>query len=236
MPRLLLSLVLLVALTAATLVSPILGLPPMPVTGLLDAPGLAHAQSSLPPLPSGWPSTLQLGRADSPGGSAAMRAQAPFTMRYQYLAGGVNTGNGWANWNANGQFATSYIQESVANGMTPVFTYYMIYQSAPGGGGEQSAVITNLNNTATMQAYYADLKLFFQRAGAFPNNRVVLHVEPDMWGYVQQVAGNDNAASVGAKVAATGLPELAGLPDNVAGLAQGIVRLRNQYAPNVLLG
>ena len=29
--------------------------------------------------------------------------------------------------------------------------------------------------------------------------------------------------------------ELAGLPDNVAGMAQGIVRLRNQYAPNVLL-
>src|SRR5690606_17297898 len=116
-------------------------------------------------------------------------------------------------------------------GITPVFTYYMIYQSLPGGGGEQAAVLTNLNNTATMQAYWADLRLFFQRAGAFPSTRVVFHVEPDLWGYVQQTAGNDNAASVPAKVSATGVPEVAGLPDNVAGLAQGIVRLRDQYAP-----
>ena len=34
---------------------------------------------------------------------------------------------------------------------------------------------------------------------------------------------------------ATGVPEVAGLPNTVAGLAQGIVRLRNQYAPNVIL-
>ena len=46
-----------------------------------------------------------------------------------------------------------------------------------------------------MTAYYNDLKLFFQRAGAFPDNRVVLHVEPDMWGYIQQRATNDNAAT-----------------------------------------
>jgi hypothetical protein len=63
----------------------------------------------------------------------------------------------------------------------------------------------------------------------------VFHVEPDLWGYVQQTSGNDNATSVSAKVGSTGVSEVAGLPDNVAGLAQGIVRLRNQYAPNVLL-
>jgi Purple acid Phosphatase, N-terminal domain len=165
-----------------------------------------------------------------------MKARAPFAFRYQYLAGGVNTGGGWATWNADGQFVTYYIQDSLAQGITPVFTYYMIYQSLPGGAGEQSAVLANLNSTSTMQAYWADLKLFFRRAGAFPNKPVVLHVEPDMWGYVQQRATNDSGASVAAKVGSTGVPEVAGLPDTVAGLAQGIVRLRNQYAPNVVLG
>src|SRR6185503_2140064 len=110
-------------------------------------------------------------------------------------------------------------------------------QSLPGGGSEQQAVLTNLNTTATMQAYWADLKLFFQTAGAFPSKKVILQVEPDMWGYVQQqTGGSDNAASIAAKVNATGVSEVAGLPDNVAGVAQGIVRLRNQYAPNVSLG
>lgn len=165
-----------------------------------------------------------------------MKATAPFAFRYQYLAGGVNTGSGWANWNSGGQFATYYIQDSVANGIIPVFTYYQIRQSAPGNGmGETDGVTSNLQNTSTMTAFYNDLKLFYQRAGAFPNNKVVLHVEPDMWGYIQQ-RGGDNAANFQVKVGSTGLSELAGLPDNASGLARAVVKLRDTYAPNVILG
>jgi hypothetical protein len=138
--------------------------------------------------------------------------------------------------NANGDFARFYIQDSIANGIIPVFTYYMLLQSTPGGGSESNADFTNLNNTATMTAYYNDLKLFFQKAGAFPSQKVVLHVEPDFWGYMQQRATNDNAATVSAKVSETGLPELAGLPANVSGFARAVVRLRDTYAPNVILG
>jgi hypothetical protein len=173
--------------------------------------------------------------ADSPGGAAAMRATAPFLFRYQYLAGGVNTGGGWSTWNPNGDFAKFYIQDSVANGLIPVFTYYQLLQSSPGGGGEPAALFANLNNTATMTAYYGDLTLFFQKAGAFTGQRVVLHVEPDFWGYVQQRASGDAAATVAAKVSETGIAALQGLPSNVAGFAQAIVRLRNAYAPNVTL-
>lgn len=187
-------------------------------------------------LPGGWPSTLQVGMSDSPGGAAAMKAVAPFAFRYQYLAGGVNTGSGWATWNSNGQFATYYIQDSVANGIIPVFTYYQIRQSSPGNGmGETDGVAANLQNTATMTAFYNDLKLFYQRAGAFPNNKVVLHVEPDMWGYIQQ-RGGDTATNFPVKVGSTGLSELSGLPDNASGLARAIVKLRDTYAPNVILG
>ena len=188
------------------------------------------------PLPSGWPARLELGLADSPGGAAAMKATAPFSFRYQYLAGGVNTGGGWATWNTNGDFARFYIQDSVANGIIPVFTYYMLLQSSPAGGSESNAVFTNLNNTATMTAYYNDLKLFFQKAGAFPGTMVVLHVEPDFWGYMEQRASGDNAATVPAKVSETGIAALAGLPSNVSGFARAVVRLRDTYAPNVVLG
>lgn len=51
----------------------------------------APAAVKLPPLPHGWPKTMQLGLTDAPGGAAALRASAPFGFRYQYLAGGVNT-------------------------------------------------------------------------------------------------------------------------------------------------
>jgi hypothetical protein len=173
---------------------------------------LAKAAQAQAPLPAGWPTRLELGMADGPGGAAAMMATAPFGFRYQYLAGGANTGTGWATWNTNGDFARFYIEDSVANGIIPVFTYYMLLQSAPGGGGESTAVFTNLNNTATMTAYFNDLKLFLQKAGAFPGQKVVLHVEPDLWGYMESRSTSDDARTVPAKVSETGIPELAGLP------------------------
>jgi hypothetical protein len=197
--------------------------------------GQAQAQS-LAPLPSGWPNRIELGMADGGGGAAAMKATAPFGFRYQYLAGGANTGNGWANWNPNGDFARFYIEDSAANGIIPVFTYYMLLQSAPGGGTEGAALFTNLSNTATMTAYYNDLKLLFQKAGAFPSQKVVVHVEPDLWGYMQQRATGDNATTVPVKVSETGLSELAGLPGNMSGFGRAIVKLRDTYAPNVSLG
>ena len=129
---------------------------------------LAAAVSAQAPLPACWPSRIELGMADAPGGAAALRATAPFLFRYQYLAGGVNTGSGWATWNANADFLRFYIQDSVANGVVPVFTYYQLLQSSPGGGGESDAVFAHLNNTATMTAYFNDLTLFFQQAGASP--------------------------------------------------------------------
>src|SRR5262249_15208649 len=167
---------------------------------LLSTPAAAQ----LAPLPAGWTDHVEIGVADSPGGAAALRATAPFLFRYQYLAGGVNTGTGWSTWNPGGDFAKFYIQDSVANGMIPVFTYYQLLQSTPAGGSESDADFGNLSNTATMTSYYNDLILFFQKAGAFPAQRVVLHVEPDFWGYMEQRSTNDNAASLSAKVSETG--------------------------------
>ena len=57
-------------------------------------------------LPAGWPHHFALGVADPPGDARALRAHAPVDMRYQYLAGGVNTGHGWSTWNPGGSFVS----------------------------------------------------------------------------------------------------------------------------------
>ena len=101
---------------------------------------------------------------DEPGGAAALQRSARFGFRYQYLAGGVNTGSGWATWNPDGSFVTRYLAESRRAGIVPVFSYYMLLQSKPGGGDELHADLANLRNAATMKAYWADLRLFFARA------------------------------------------------------------------------
>jgi hypothetical protein len=192
---------------------------------LLALPGSASA------------ATLGIGLTDGPGGAKALRTSAPFEYRYQYLAGGVNTGDGWPTWNPNGSFASMYARESFAAHVTPVFTLYTIRQSLPGRdvGDEAKADLGNLVNTGTMRDWYANARLLFKRAGAF-NKRVIVHVEPDLWGYVQQAAPSDNAGKVPAAVASTGDADLKGLPNNVSGFARAVVRLRDKYAPNVLLG
>lgn len=189
-------------------------------------PGAAAGVSGLPPLPARWPRTLQLGLSDSPGGASTLRKSAHFGFRYQYLAGGVNTGQGWATWNPDGAFVSRYVAESRRVGVIPVFSYYQLLQSKPGRpSGERDADLANLRNAATMQAYWGDLRLFFRRAHG--PSTVVLHVEPDLWGYVQQTSRNDDASTVPAVV-----PEG---PQTASGFAQEVVRLRDQLAPNVLL-
>jgi hypothetical protein len=180
----------------------------------------------LPPLPKRWPRTLQIGLADEPGGAAALRRSTRLGFRYQYLAGGANTGSGWATWNPDGSFVTRYVAESRRAGIVPVFSYYMLLQSKPGGGDELHADLSNLRNAGTMKAYWVDLRLFFTRAAG--SGPVVLHVEPDLWGYVEQDAKGDDASTVPAVV-----PD--GLPQTAAGFAQEIVRLRDRLAPNVVL-
>jgi hypothetical protein len=111
----------------------------------------------------------------------------------------------------------------------------MLQKSKPGAQDEASTITTNLRDAATMRSFWGDLRLFFQRAGAF-HAPVVLHVEPDLWSYVEQAASGDNAATVPAQVAGSGDADLAGLPDDVSGFAKAIVRLRDRYASNVILG
>lgn len=160
----------------------------------LGAPGgPAAAQGGT--VPAGLRSHLMFGLAAHPTDGQVgptydnitwmQNSGTPWDACYQYLAGGVNTGSGWATWNSGGYFATKYLQEADAAGYLPVLTYYQLLQSNPhSGGGESSQDFNNLNNTATMAAYYADFKLLMQKCGAF-GKPVIVHVEPDMWAYLQ---------------------------------------------------
>lgn len=203
----------------------------------LAAPGSAAAQTSLRQL--ALPEGLQLGLRDPEHGASALRRSVPARYRYHYLSGGANTGRGWSTWaDGGGSFVPGYVQDSLRNGFVPVFSLYQLQESLPGRDATQEPdrVRINLNDPQAMRAWFADLRLFFTRAAAFGDSPIVLHVEPDLWGYAQRDAPGDDLGRVPAQVAATAIPELAGLPDSVAGLAQAVVRLRDASAPNVVLG
>jgi len=162
-------------------------------------------------LPIGWPHHLALGLSEPPGANPAPRLDA----RYQYLAGGVNTGHGWATWNPGGAFASDYVRESLAARAIPVLTYYQLLQSRPAAGSTESAQdLSNLRNPATMRAYWSDYALLLRRVAQAAGGRlVVIHVEPDLWGYLEQAH-------------ATALAR---------GFARRLLALRDRLAPHVRL-
>jgi hypothetical protein len=176
--------------------------------------------------------------ASQPGDAARMKRSAPFRLRYQYLSAGVNTGASWRTWgHGHGTWVSDYIRESEAHRMIPVFSYYQLRQSRPGAsiGDEATADLMNLQDSETMRAYYEDLKAFFRRA-SHARAPVVLQVEPDLWGYVEQHARHNDASTVPAAVASSGMPGLQRTPNTVAGFARAVLALRTRYAPHVIVG
>lgn len=210
-------------------------LPLLTASLVLGACGDTDRSEAAPPK---WPlPRLELGLMDDEHGAAELAASAPLKLRYQYLAGGVNTANPWTRWGqGDGRFVDAYAADSQEHGMVPVFTWYQLRQSLPGANNsdEPAAVLANLRNRDTMRAYFESLRTLFQRLGEV-DGPVVLHVEPDLWGYAQQRHGDD-ATHTPAEVASTGVADLEGLPDNASGVARAVVRLRNRLAPRVVLG
>ena len=166
-------------------------------------------------LPVGWPHHLVLGVTDSPGDAHALRSHARVDARYQYLSGGVNTAGDWTHWNPNGTFASRYVRESISQHMIPVLSYYELLQSSPARGADEAAKdLSNLRNRATMRAYWANFSLLLRRVDhSQGRHTVVIHVEPDLWGYLEQAHATSLARS----------------------FARHLISLRNRLAPHALL-
>jgi hypothetical protein len=158
----------------------------------------------------------------------------PWVARYTYLSGGVNTGAGWASWSARpGDYAATYAAASAAHGYVPVFSYYQLQQSRPGRGpSEGGRDLSNLADAVTMRAYFDDFALLMRVLANAPTAPIV-HVEPDLWGYLQQ--HNPDPETTLVRVASSGQPDVLGEPDSAVGFAHALLDLRDRYAPRVLL-
>jgi hypothetical protein len=213
------------------------------VAGIATQPR-SGARAAAAPLPTSLPGHFSFGIMDSPGGTGylnAMRANngTAWDFRYQYLAGGVNTGSGWETWNSPaGAFATYYLQDSGANNYTPGLVYYEMEQSngSCNGCGETQRALSNLGNPNTMAAYYANWALLMQQIGAYGKPALVI-VEPDLWGFIEQAASGQggSAANVAASVASSGNADAAAFPNSAQGFAWALLHIRDRYARNAVL-
>jgi hypothetical protein len=146
-------------------------------------------------------------------------------LHYAYLVGLGGRG-GWPDWNPGGQFVNILSDSAKRHGTVPMFTTY-----AMAANGENNVAV--LTDEAYMAAYWTDMKLLFQRLGAFGDPAVV-HFEPDFWAYIQQASrGEPSTVRVIVKKYAS---DCASQTDDVAGLGKCLLVLARKYAPKTLVG
>jgi len=197
------------------------------------------------------------------GGSMAdaTAAMAPFDLRYVYVSGGLFDGTSpcascatgctaqskscassaggcawWGCWQYDqdppGEYARSFA--GTCAGATPpqipMFTYYEILQAS--GVQEGSAEITQAANDAQlMERYFADWRFLLQQIG---QGTALLHVEPDFWGYAEQVNADPHVEA--AAVASANPTDCASMENSIAGMGRCMIAMVRKYAPHALVG
>lgn len=163
---------------------------------------------------------------------------ARFDFSNDYLSAGVGHGDPW--FFKYSPFLFNRGEEAKRLGMGRWFTWYMLSQSKSPEGltyegtGPAKTAPANAKHAAVMREYFEWFKKSLIECAKHPDVPTVMQIEPDEWCHLL-LAGGMDPTKCEVKVGSCGMPELAGLPDNVNGWAKAFARLRDQYAPNVLL-
>jgi hypothetical protein len=169
-------------------------------------------------IPLGYPNRLAVGLYEDHGGTWMRDSGAKWDMRYRYFVQGWANNWGWSP--RDGSWGLSYLKESDAQGFRPVVQYYVMNGIS---NYNEGAFLATAQDASKMADYFGQWKLLMQRVKEFGKPTVIL-VEADGFGFLEQQSGGNSSAY--AAVSATGLPELAGLPNTVAGWGLAFLELR----------
>lgn len=180
-------------------------------------------------LPAGLPARLGVGLFSDTGDTWMRDSGVEWDYRYRYFTKGWVDNWGWSAH--DGSWGLQYMRECDQQGFVPVVQYYQM-QDEPGGGEGQFYEKTR--SATTMRSYFGDFEILMRRAKDF-GKPVVILLEADGYALLQQQTGDDPDAY--AAVAATGMPELQGLPDTAAGWGLAFLQIRKAVgATNAILG
>lgn len=169
-------------------------------------------------IPAGYPKRLAVGLFEDTGGTWMKNSGARWDARYRYFVQGWLNNWGWSP--PDGSWGLSYLRESASQGYLPVVQYYVMNGVS---GYNESAFLATAQNPTKMADYFNQWKILMQRVRDFGQPAVIM-VEADGFGFLeQQSGGNPNTY---AAVAASGLPELANLPNTLAGWGMAFLELR----------
>jgi hypothetical protein len=186
-------------------------------------------------VPAQLPAHMLVGLAGNDGTWMGASGVA-WDVRWSYFTSSPGTGTGWYNGWVSGALSTdwavAWLQGAANQNFIPGVQYYLLdpdYQ--PSGAQILSA---KLQVPSVMKDYFTKWKLFLQAAKQIPQPVIVI-LEGNALGNIEVQAKNDPETY--AAIADSGLPELSGLPNTVAGFGLAFLALRQSVgASNVVMG
>jgi hypothetical protein len=199
-------------------------------TAKAQLPG-CFAKGQIPP---SLPKHMLIGiNSNGPDDPWAQQSGTKWDVQWTYLSG--QAGNNWYNnygfSPADGSYIDGFFSTIDAHGFIPgIHLYNMGYGHDTGDAG----ILSEVQSASWTREYFAEFKVLMQKAKAF-GKPVVIVLEGDSFGFLENLTHND--PSTKAAVASSGVPELAALPDTVAGFALAYLAIRKSVgAYNVAMG
>jgi hypothetical protein len=158
----------------------------------------------------------------------------PVRIFENYLVGEAGFSTNWLTWNTDangdGAFVNVFFDQAKAGGAVPMFTIYQLFEfnNSTNGG------IGCLADKTCMTNWWAAYKIVLTRVASY-NLPAIANIEPDLSGYAQNQAKNNDPTTVTTQVASVE-SECSGLPNNLVGFASCILQLRTTHAPKLLIG
>jgi hypothetical protein len=113
--------------------------------------------------------------------------------------------------------------------MVSYYVWRFLSGNVPG-----ASEISALQDGTLVSDYLADWRFLNTRIATLAPNPVIVHVEPDLWGYAESV--NEDPTMIAVALSSAGASECAGLPNNLNGFAECMIHISRAIAPNALLG
>jgi hypothetical protein len=158
----------------------------------------------------------------------AVAEGAKLSYRYRYINGGFDSTKNAMSWMFT-QYTDYVAQSDLLAGVKPAFVIYMLQEE-----GGSAATIANVKDAAKMKQYFANIRSIALRSKGCKS---VFVIEPDTWGYLLQNGYTDPSAIPAVmSTVARDFTWLAGLPDNLCGIAQGVIRTIHTFAPDAYAG
>ncbi|GIV95981.1 MAG: hypothetical protein KatS3mg057_0638 [Herpetosiphonaceae bacterium] len=184
-------------------------------------------------LPAVLPQRLAWGTnewSETPGQDWQVNSGVPWDYVYQYITYEWYV-DGWG-----GNFVGRFAGQAWSKGYIPVISVYMMLGLPPTCGESGSCYAQKLQDAGAVATYLAAIEEAARQAqGDAP---VIFHIEPDFYGFMQQLSNSDSAPPGVQPDDPSSYPvalNIPGYPNTLAGFGRRIVDVIHQTAPNALV-